>query len=237
MRKRWLGVVALLVTAGCTHNGLLRPQSGMVPLTEDGTAAVTGDKGVMLVAYASNWKGQPRNLEQHFTPIEVRVENRSGRALSIRYEGFELEGRKQYVARAPKELGQILAMRDATFQPARDVYGTWRPPRSAYQNRTSTGAVPSPDDTTYNSYNGISPYTAPPCLTCVSDTETASLPSQDMLRMALAEGALEDGQSRQGFLYFEEPLRTEAQATLKVALVDATTGEPFGSLSIPFEVH
>ncbi|WP_224244944.1 hypothetical protein [Hyalangium gracile] len=235
MRTHWLGVVALLLTAGCTHDGQLRPQTGAIPLTEEGTAAVIGEHGVTLVAYGSNWKGRPRNLERHFTPLEVRLENRSGRTLSVQYASFELEGRKSYVARAPKELGQLLAARDTSFRPPGDVYGTRLVPR-AYQARTSS-RQPAPYDMTYTSHNGVSPYTPPPCLTCASSGELGALPSPDMLRQAFAEGPLEDGQSRQGFVYFEEALRMDDVVTLKVKLVDASTGEPFGALSIPFEVH
>src|SRR4051794_15906017 len=104
MRTSWLGVVALLFTAGCAHEGKLSPQAGAVPLTEEGNAAVTGAQGVTLVAYGSSWKGQPQNLEQHFTLVEVRLENHSGRPLSVRYDGFELDGKQHSVAREPSDL-------------------------------------------------------------------------------------------------------------------------------------
>jgi hypothetical protein len=63
------------------------------------------------------------------------------------------------------------------------------------------------------------------------------MPSPDVRRLALEEGVLEDGQDRQGFLYFEEPLLIDDHVTLRVKLVDATTGEPFGTLRVPFDVH
>jgi hypothetical protein len=234
MRKSWLGFVALLFTAACTHDGLLRPQAGAVPLTEDGNAGVTGAQGVTLVAYGSNWKGAPRDIERHFTPVEIRLENHSGRPLSVRYVGFALEGRKTYVARSPNELGRLLASRDHTVRPATDVYRT-RTPTRALQAKDSAGQPTA--DTTYSSHNGTAPYTPPPCYTCTSTFESASLPSPDMLRQAFSEGLLEDGQSRQGYLYFEEPLLLDNHANLKVKLVDASTNEPFGELIVPFEVH
>jgi hypothetical protein len=58
-----------------------------------------------------------------------------------------------------------------------------------------------------------------------------------MLQQALPEGPLESGQDREGFVFFEQPLLGVDKATLQVKLVDASTGEQFGMLSVPFEVR
>jgi hypothetical protein len=92
-------------------------------------------------------------------------------------------------------------------------------------------------DRTYSPYNGTTPYRPPPCHTCATTIEAMQLPTPDMLSSALPQGPLEPGQAREGFLFFEEPLFGDTHATLKVKLVDASSGEPFGALSIPFEVH
>jgi hypothetical protein len=57
-----------------------------------------------------------------------------------------------------------------------------------------------------------------------------------MLEQALPEGTLQDGGTVSGFLYFQGVAEREKLATLKAQLVDARTGEPFGELSIPFQV-
>lgn len=75
------------------------------------------------------------------------------------------------------------------------------------------------------------------CYTCPSAFDAAAVPSPDMVRLAFQEGPLESGQDRQGFLFFDEPLLSDNQAILTVKLVDASIGEEFGTLSIPFEVH
>ncbi len=233
MRTYWLGLVALLFTTGCTHDGMLRPQAGAVPLTENGTAAVLTEQGVTLVAYGSSWKGAPRRLGHYFTPVEIRLENHSGRALGIRYDDITLDGRKHYVARDPEELGRILAARDATYRPAPQS----SPGTRTYQAQAGGATRMQPThDTSYPSSNSVPSYKAPPCYTCATVNEIGTLPSPDMLRQAFTEGPLEDGELRQGFLYFEEPLRLDDSVTLKVKLVDERTGEPFGSMSIPFEV-
>ncbi|MFL5348944.1 MAG: hypothetical protein ACJ8AT_29445 [Hyalangium sp.] len=89
---------------------------------------------------------------------------------------------------------------------------------------------------TYPSSNSVPTTRPPPCYTCTPAIDLGTLPSPDMLRQAFTEGPLEDGQIRKGFLYFEQPLRTDDHVTLKVKLVDGATGEPVGSMSVPFDV-
>lgn len=232
MRTYWLGLIALLLTAGCTHDGNLRPLKGAVPLTENGTAATLTEQGVTLVAYGSTWKGVPHDLGHHFTPVEIRLENHSDRTLSIRYDDFTLDGRNHYVARNPNELGQLMAGKNTTYRPRQNNHtGTYQA-----QSGGATRMQPT-HDTSYPSNNSIPSYKAPPCYTCTPLSGAVDLPTPDMLRQAFSEGPLDEGQIRKGFLYFEEPLQLDDSVTLKVTLVDESTGEPFGSLSIPFEVY
>jgi hypothetical protein len=232
MRSQWLGVVVLLI-AGCAHEGKLRPQPGAVPLSEDGTAALTGAHGVRLVAHGSSWKGAPQNIERHFTLVEVRLENESGRPLRARFEDFELVGKDRFVALELDDLERLMSARASRYQPASDPYGT----RFPHRNTIMSDQNSSKKDITYTSHNGTTPFTSAPCHTCPSVFEVQGIPSPDMRRLAFAEGPLEDGGSREGFLYFEEPLLLEKQVRLKVKLVDANTEEEFGTLSVPFEVH
>lgn len=234
MRKHWLGVVTLLITTvGCMNQGKLRPQPGVVPLTEDGNAAVTGIQGVRLVAYGSNWSGAPSDLEHHFTPVQIRLENHSGRALSVQYKSIELDANGAYRARSPQDLGVILATRATRFAPARPAYVP--PPTSPHRmgNVSTSEAGPVYTGRGYE----VSPMNPVPCATCPSPFASSSLPTRDMLEQALPEGPLASGQDREGFVYFEQPLLGVDKATLKVKLVDASSGEEFGTLSLPFEVR
>jgi len=135
MRTRGLWVVALGLIAGCIPEARLQPLPEARPLAGDTSAAVAEAHGVRLVADGAAWDGYPKNLERRLTPVEVRLENHSGRALSIRYELF-----------------------------------------------------------------------------------------------------VEDGGSVAGFLFFQGVAEREKQVTLQAQLVDASTGEQFGRLSIPFQV-
>ena len=57
-----------------------------------------------------------------------------------------------------------------------------------------------------------------------------------MLRPALPEGVLQPGGHAQGFLYFHTEERGAAVEFL-VSLVDASSGQSFGTISIPFTVR
>lgn len=234
MRKHWLGLFTLVVTtAGCVHEGKLRPQPGVVPLTEDGSAAVTGGQGVRLVAYGSNWKGSPANLEHHFTPVQIRLENHSGRPLSVQYKSIELDANGAYRARSPQDLGAILATRATRYTPPRPAYVP--PPKSPtrFDGPSMREAGPTYTGRGYE----VTPMSTVPCATCPSLAGVSNVPTSDMVQLALPEGPLADGQEREGFVYFEQPLLGVDKATLKVTLVDASSGEPFGTLSVPFEVR
>jgi hypothetical protein len=63
------------------------------------------------------------------------------------------------------------------------------------------------------------------------------LPTRDMVEQALPEGTLENGGTVAGFLYFHDVSDRERQVLLQARLVDASTGQPFGQLTIPFEVR
>lgn len=63
------------------------------------------------------------------------------------------------------------------------------------------------------------------------------LPTRDMLNNAMPEGTLGNGGTTTGFLYFQGVGRREQAVNLETRLVDANTGEAFGTLSIPFQVR
>ena len=58
-----------------------------------------------------------------------------------------------------------------------------------------------------------------------------------MLEEALPEGAIADVGSASGFLYFQLARSRERQVDLEMALVDAQSGEKFGTARIPFIIR
>jgi hypothetical protein len=252
MRTRALlpALAALLLAAGCVYETKLKPIAP-AQVTQSGSA-VAEEQGVRLVADGDSWKGVPSNLEHLVTPVEVRLENQSGRPLRIKYEEFVLVGNSQfqYSALPPFELGEEgVAIGGSGYEPGHVAlsvgvgvgYGPWGygphgyggwgpwPFSSAYGwGPWGPGWNASFYDPWYDPfYGGVYGYWRPP----------EPLPTRDMLRRALPEGTLEPGGTITGFIYFQGVSEREGSVTLQARLVDARTGEQFGTLSIPFGVR
>jgi len=228
-----LGTAVVLALAGCIPETRLQPRPDARSLTEDPTAAVAEAQGVRLIADGAAWEGHPRNLERRLTPVELRVENHSGRTLSIRYALFALvgESRFHYAALSPllmQEANEAGPTCIAGYVPRRSwsLGATWGPRRGwRYPGRPWW---PNPYyDPFYDPFYG--PQHDVRC--------EEPLPTQEMLDRALPEGTLENGGTVAGFLYFQGVGNRERQVILQARLVDASTGEPFGELSIPFQVR
>ena len=246
MRPWWPALAALLLAAGCLSETKLQPLPA-TPTTAAGRA-VAEAHGVRLVAEPNVWKGRPSHLESLVTTVRVRLENQSGRPLHISYEHFELVGgsRFSYAALSPFEVQreELAVGGSGPYWPSFGVGlgGYWG-------GRPGLGYPWSPlpwDDPFYHppfhrpfwdpwwgSYYGpfYPPYGYYPPRT------VEALPTRDMLRRALPEGSLEDGGTVSVFLYFQDVGERETRVTLQARLVDARTGQPFGTLSIPFRVE
>jgi hypothetical protein len=237
MRARGYGlaVVLMWVVAGCIPEAQLRPQPDARSLAGDPSAAVAEAAGVRLIADGAAWRGNPGNLERRLTPVEIRLENQSGRTLSIRYELFDLvgESRFHYSALSPLDMEEA---RDAGpvcvagYAPrySLGLYGSWGPRRGLRGRSPWRPWWPGPFyDPFYDPFYGPPPY-----VRCEEP-----LPTEDMMDRALPEGSLENGGTVAGFLYFQGVADRERQVILQARLVDASTGEPFGELRIPFQVR
>lgn len=232
---RALGAVAaaLLFAAGCIPETRLRPTTEAQLIQGDSSAARAEASGVVLVADGAAWKGTPGNLERSLTPVLVRLENHSGRPVRLQYGDFALvgsESRFRYAAVPPLSLSQGAA----SVEP-----GTGGAGRAAlhlgfgagwgrYYHRGRYGprgpfVGPYYDPFYPNPYYGAS---------CQEP-----LPTQDMLTQALPEGTLEEGGRVEGFLYFQGVAERESRVVLQARLVDANTGEPLGTVDIPFQVR
>jgi hypothetical protein len=230
MRVRGLGVLALVLLAGCIPAAQLQPQPEARTLAGESSAAVAEAAGVRLVADGTSWSGRPSNLERRLTPVEIRLENQSGRPLSVRYTLFELVGasRFHYAAIPPLKLDEVDTSRAciAEYSP-----GYWGQSRPWGWRRGWRGPWHRPwwPDPYYDPF--YDPYYPRPIVRCEDP-----LPTRDMVERALPEGTLQPGGTVTGFLYFQGVAERERQVTLHARLVDASTGEPFGELSIPFQV-
>lgn len=240
MRAWGWSLMALLAAAGCVRETQLRPLPAAQTLAGDESAAVAEEAGVRLVADGHAWKGNPGDLERRVTPVEVRLENHSGRPLRVEYEHFTLEGqsRFRYSAIPP------LALRDTyagSLAPESGTGGSaavglsWSSGWGPYSHRYGfghRGRFWGWPGGWYDPFWG-SPFYGP---YAYPYRYSEPLPTKDMLNRALPEGTLEDGGAVAGFLYFQGVADREERVTLQARLVDARTGETFGSLSIPFAV-
>ena len=249
MRAQGLGAAALLLVTGCVAETKLRPTPAaeLVQNDEGKASAIAEQQGVRLVADGTAWRGNPSDLERRLTPVYVRLENQGSRALKLQYPGMALvgqESRFRYTALSLLSLQQALSSRDTgsrgcvaqgvldtrpPFGAVRVPAGRWRGgggfygygPRRGYFGPPFYGPWGSPFYDPY--YYGRQSCQEP-------------LPTEDMINNALPEGTLEPGGTLEGFLYFQGVARREDAVTLQVKLVDAVTGEPFGTLDIPFQV-
>lgn len=185
------------------------------------------------------WEGQPARLEERLTPVRVTLENRSGHPLHVGYGDFTLVGGSgfRYSALPPfpvhqpvSEVGRPVATL-ADFHPARPV-GPPRAPRPMY---------PSPHFRVAHPYVPFFPlFLVWPHVWAVNvvttqrvyETWPVELPSDDMRDRALPEGALDDGGTVTGYLYYPYTGR-EPSLALYVALADAVTGASLGTTHLP----
>jgi hypothetical protein len=229
-----LAAVVMLIMTGCIPEAQLQPRSDARSLAGDTSAAVAEAAGVRLIADGASWKGNPGDLERRLTPVEVRLENQSGRTLTIQYELFDLvgESRFRYAALSSLEMEEA---RDAGptcvagYAPGYSwgLYAAWGPRRGWYRSPWGPWGPGPYYNPFWNPYYGPPPY-----VRCEEP-----LPTQDMVERALPEGRLENGGTVAGFLYFQGVADRERQVILQARLVDANTQEAFGELSIPFQVR
>lgn len=227
----WLA--AGVLAAGCVTPTTLRPPA-TAPTTRTGQPLAEGE-GVRLVASGDAWRGNPRYLENVVTPVEVRLENQSGRPLRIAYEDFTLVGgsRFEYAALTLFELREEgeSAVGGSGLDGREPRVRAWvgSPLRWGMSGRGWNAWGPGwYGPGWYDPFFGGGWYARP---------APQPLPTEDMVRRALPRGTLPPGGTLTGFLYFQNVGEREGQVTLQARLVDARTGETFGTLSIPFDVR
>jgi hypothetical protein len=74
-------------------------------------ASITlADAGVRLVILPNTWRGNPTDLANYYTPVEVRIENDRSDEIQVRYGDFLAmdEAQNQYRTVAPSEVARAL---------------------------------------------------------------------------------------------------------------------------------
>ena len=219
MSRTVLVVVALLLTSCARH---LVPGPGAQLANSRGKAVIASDAGVTVTARVDAWRGFPRDIDDTVTPLLVTIDNQHGRPLRLRYEYFVLRGpgEARYTALTPYDIEGY------TSEPiAAMPYGAFDPywPRPFWSGAWH-GA--------YGWYGPYGWYDPWPSYVRVR------LPTTDMVRQSLAEATLEPGARTSGFTFFERATRKKGTPLeFTMDLVDASTGERFGQVRMPFVVE
>lgn len=194
--------------------------------------AVEEVAGVKMITRVDAWRGQA-DIEEHVTPLRLRIENSSGQPLRIRYDAFALisDTGERYTALPPilvEDVAEELEhgeQRIRIASPAFDYRYFHIAPR--YRRfYPHIDVVEGPfiyDPVYYRHYYGY--------------WRETQLPTEEMLEEAIPEGVLDDGGSLAGFLYFEPVDPDEGFVTFRADIVYADNGQIPGAISIPFQVE
>ncbi len=213
-----------LVLAGCAHTPVLKPDPSVPRAPGNQNVAVADVAGVRVLVAGDAWKGDPSKLPEVFTPVHLTVENHSGKAVRISYSDFTLSGSTGFrYAAIPPLLAKGTVTQIAPVPPrfyadrffVAEHYWYYYPGLSRW-------AYPFPYDPWYfDRYYGYWP---------------EPLPTRDMLAEALPEGAIQDRGRVAGFLYFQSVAKRESRVNFEMNLVDASSNQSFGHVTIPFDI-
>jgi hypothetical protein len=212
-RPAALALVAALV-AGCATT--LKPAPEATTVGGPGQNAVGAAAGVRVVARAEAWHGEPAALDSIVTPILVTIENDSPHPLRVRYEQFTFvtaDGRR-LAARGPYDITGVVS------EPAASPPPILGPGIVGFVRGRPVYIDPFYDPFFYGRWSFY----------------PVQLPTGDMVQFALPQQTLARGGRVSGFVYFERVERAARRVALTFDLVDADTGQRFGTVSIPFVV-
>ncbi len=212
-----------LAVAACAH-APARFEPALPDQAVPGQPGAAGAEvqGVRMVATAGGWSGWPEDLEDTLTPVEVLVDNHSGRALRIRHEGFALvdPGGFRHAALPPQEVQRRLA-----------AFG--RPAGYVWFHYGFYGAYPWPGfyypwhyRRYYYPYAWWWGWPGAGIATWVPPAPPAPA--------AGPEGALEDGGRVSVLLFFPVPAAALGRLDLVADLVAESDGRSFGTIRLSF---
>jgi hypothetical protein len=219
-------IVPILFACAPNRPDLAPAPGAMAAAAGPGSGAMATEAGVTVKARAGAWSGLPRNLEAESIPLLVEVTNSSDRPINLRYNDVQLvaPGGQTFHAIPPFRVeGEVAQTVDA---PAYVATGFRVAP---YLSRYYP---------LYDRVTGEFVFDPRYYSTYVPARVQIELPTSDMIRMALPEGVLDAGGSITGFLYFEDVEDLDIpQVDFTINLIDAESGEQFGTIRIPFVVQ
>lgn len=222
-------LLSVFALGACATSKVLEPAAGASLAPGHQNVAEMSANGVTIEVAGDSWKGDPQNLGTLFTPVRVAIENQSGKTLRVSYRDFSLSGASGFIYAAipPLKAKGTLGMREVQSAPKLQLAG-WEHRRFYIAPHYSY------------LYPGLDPWAGPFAYDPFYYDRFYSnwperLPTQDMLSEALPEGALQDGGSVAGFVYFQSVTGRESAVKFQMTLVDASDGKSFGLIAIPFQ--
>lgn len=237
---RSIALVSGIALVACAQQKVLEPAPGakLAPGRKDVAEAATA--GVALKVSGDSWKGDPQDLGTLFTPILVTLQNQSGKTLRVSYQDFTLTGGSgfKYAAIPPMKAKGTISAEAASPRPRMAVWDGSAPAQLRRARFEGRGFYVAPHFSYL--YPGFEPWGGPFAYDPLYyDTYYARwperLPTRDMIAEALPEGAVQDGGSVSGFVYFQSMTGRESAVQFEMNLVDATNGSSFGLAAIPFQ--
>ncbi len=227
-----LSAAFFLALAGCGSQAQLTPAPGAKEVVGEPFAAVSNVDSVDVLAEPNVWIGRAAILDD-VTPIRVTIQNHGTRPVRIRYTDFSLVGPR--------------GVRYAALPPY-GVSGTVQEP--VVENLYPPVEEPEFDEDGFD----VAPYLGPMYPTLAhwagpfyydplyydnyyTYWKSINLPTREMVREALPEGVVEPNGHISGYLYFQKVSPGEAQVVFRQDLVNARTGNIFGTVTIPFSVR
>lgn len=223
--------LGLAVLAGCSSQAELVPAPSDNTLTGSPAVAVTSVDSVEVTAEPGHWSGNPGVLDQ-LTPIKVSITNHGTQPVRVRYSDFALDGPKgvRYAALPPYSIGGTVE---------RPELATDYPPIEEPEFESDDFDVApylGPMYPTLEPWEGSFYYDPYYYDNYYTYWQQVQLPTGHMLRWALPEGVVKPDGHVSGFLYFQRVSDKEPRVTYRQELVNAKTGNMFGTVSIPFTV-
>ncbi len=104
-------VASLALTCACATLPPFRAVDPAQAVPREPDAASVDAGGVRITVRPGSWSGTSRDLEDVLTPVEIAIENRSGRALQVRPDAFGLVAPNgfRYAALEPRAVRRLLA--------------------------------------------------------------------------------------------------------------------------------
>jgi hypothetical protein len=197
------------------------------------SGAMTNVAGVKVTVDGAAWDGEPSWANSAVMPVQVTIQNSSGRPLNVSSAQFWMIGQSGARYRAlpllpphnpdkpqPPNRGAAVGPVPRALFFARGFY--LAPHMSAAFPRCTVYPVFSYDKAFYE--HGYASW-------------PGALPSQDMLSRALPDGVIDDGGIVSGFVYFPMLPRSERHVQFDLRLVDTERGTPLAEAVVPLAVR